>query len=293
MITLFAVPKPFIGHIDTIQRNALRSWTLLNPKCEIILFGDEQGTAEIATELCVRHISEVQCNEYNTPLISDIFEVAQKQARHNIVCYVNADLILMRDFMHAVAKVLRRNKRFLLVGQRWNLDITEPIDFESDWENGLIARLTHEAQLEPPNGIDFFVFQRGTFEKILPFVVGRPCWDNWLIYRARELRINVIDATGVLSVIHQNHDYSHVPEGTGKAWHGPEADYNQELLGSRDRLFTILDATHLLTPSGLIPALGFTHLRRRCEQLPALLPVIKPIIQRIGKLKKQLSRSNG
>jgi hypothetical protein len=293
MITLFTAPKPFIGNIDIIQRNALRSWTLLDPECEIILFGDEQGTAEIAPELGMRQISEVKCNEYGTPLISDIFEVAQKQARHNIICYVNADLILMGDFMNAVTRVVRRKKRFLMVGQRWNLDITEPIDFESDWEKSLIARLTHSGQLESPNGIDFFVFRRGMFEEVLPFVVGRPCWDNWLIYRARELRIPVIDLTGVLSVIHQNHDYSHVPKGTGKAWHGPEADYNRELLGSWDRLFTILDATHLLTSSGLIPALGFAHLRRRCQQLPALFPVIKPIIQRIGKLRKQLSRSNG
>ena len=62
MIALFTVPKPFIGHIDTIQRNAMLSWTLLRPECEILLFGDEVGTAEVGNELCLRHMAEVECN---------------------------------------------------------------------------------------------------------------------------------------------------------------------------------------------------------------------------------------
>ncbi len=31
MITIFAIPKPFKGHIDVIQRNAIQSWTKLSP----------------------------------------------------------------------------------------------------------------------------------------------------------------------------------------------------------------------------------------------------------------------
>lgn len=31
MITLFTTAKPFRGHDGIIQRNALRSWTLLRP----------------------------------------------------------------------------------------------------------------------------------------------------------------------------------------------------------------------------------------------------------------------
>ena len=50
MLTIFAVPKPFRGHIGVIQRNAIRSWTLLRPACDIILMGNEEGIAEIAAE---------------------------------------------------------------------------------------------------------------------------------------------------------------------------------------------------------------------------------------------------
>ncbi len=59
MITIFTIPKPFKGHISVIQKNAIKSWTLLEPSCEIILFGDEEGAEEIAQELSLRHIKNI------------------------------------------------------------------------------------------------------------------------------------------------------------------------------------------------------------------------------------------
>jgi hypothetical protein len=41
MLTLFTTAKPFEGHSGVIQRNALKSWKLLHPDIEIILFGDD------------------------------------------------------------------------------------------------------------------------------------------------------------------------------------------------------------------------------------------------------------
>jgi hypothetical protein len=73
MIALFTIPKPFRGHVAVIQRNAIQSWLQLKPACEIILFGDEEGTAEIAGEMAVRHVPEIKRNEYGTPLVNDIF----------------------------------------------------------------------------------------------------------------------------------------------------------------------------------------------------------------------------
>jgi len=47
MITMFSTPKALIGHIDMIQRNAIRSWQRLDPDIEIILVGDDSGAAEV------------------------------------------------------------------------------------------------------------------------------------------------------------------------------------------------------------------------------------------------------
>ena len=46
MLTLFTVPQPFRGEFSVIQRNAIRSWAKLDPACELILLGDEEGTRD-------------------------------------------------------------------------------------------------------------------------------------------------------------------------------------------------------------------------------------------------------
>ena len=70
MLTVFAVPKPFAGHIGVIQRNAVRSWRALHPECQILLCGDEAGSAEAAFELGVERLLDVDTNDFGTPLLS-------------------------------------------------------------------------------------------------------------------------------------------------------------------------------------------------------------------------------
>src|SRR6266705_5770550 len=94
MLTLFAIPKAFTGHTGIIQRNAIRSWTLLRPKCEIILLGDDEGTSHVAKEFGVEHIAEIARNEFGTPLLNDMFASAERRASHKLLCFVNADIIL-------------------------------------------------------------------------------------------------------------------------------------------------------------------------------------------------------
>ncbi len=264
MLTIFTIPKPFRGHFAVIQRNAVRSWTLLRPAGEIILFGNDEGTAEVAAEFGIRHVPDVARNEYGTPLVSDLFEQAQRLATHDLLCYVNADIILMSDFPAAVQRIPFR--RFLMAGRRWDVDLTRPWDFESpDWEVRLRDYVYRYGCLHAPAGIDYFVFPRGLWEKIPPFAIGRTIWDNWLIYGARACGAAVVDATRATMVIHQNHDYTHVPEGANRVWQGPEAHYNLTLAGGYDHAFTLDDATWLLTSRWLLPALQWKHLRRRWE----------------------------
>src|SRR5260221_7795555 len=105
MLTLFSTPKPFAGHNDIIQRNALQSWKQLHPDLEVILLGDDAGTSEVCRELGLRHVPEVERTAEGTKLIRSIFGSAQQLARHKIVCYSNCDIILGRDFLQAFQQV--------------------------------------------------------------------------------------------------------------------------------------------------------------------------------------------
>jgi len=271
MLTIFSTPKAFRGYIGAIQTNAIRSWVFLRPKCEVILFGNDEGTAEIASELGIHHIPEVECNEYGTPLISAMFNIAQDIASHQVMCYVNADIILISDSLPAVQRV--HKYPFLMVGQRWDLELKESVNFnEAQWEAQLKTNLAEHGKLHSKSGIDYFVFSRGLYRDIPPFAVGRPGWDNWMIYRARSLKVPVIDATKVITAIHQNHDYSHHPEGKAGVWKGPERKRNLELMGGITHAFSLEYATFLLSPKGLRPALTMRHLYFRMRAIPMLYP---------------------
>ena len=280
MITIFTTTKPFQGEIEIIQRNALLSWKKLIPQCEIVLFDNEQGSAEIAKELGIIHLPEVKKNEYGTPLISDIFERAQKIGKNKVLAYVNADIILMKDFLAAISKI--NLEKFLMVGRRWDLDIKERINFQNpNWEEEIKEKAKKEGILHGPAAIDYFVFPKGILKEIPFFALGRTAWDNWLLYNAWISDIPLIDATQVIKIIHQNHK-AHTPQKHGSdVWKGPEAKINQKLAGGLSHAFTIRDASKILTSGGLkTPRLNlyriFSFPFRYYEKIPLLKPILFP-----------------
>ena len=273
MLTLFAVPKHFKGHFNIIQRNAIQSWMRLKSSCEVILFGDDEGTAEVADEYGARHCPEIARNEFGTPLLNDIFEKAQRLSSNKLLCFINSDIILLSDFPKALRNLPFRH--ILVAGQRWDMQIDQPLDFnDAAWETKLRDRLGKNAVLHTPDGIDYFVFSHGLWGKIPPFAIGRPAYDNWLIYRARARRAAVIDATPVITAIHQNHDYSHAPNGWQTVWEGPESIQNKELAGGSKKFFTLLDANWQLTPNGFIRPQTPSHLQRQEATWPTLHPLL-------------------
>jgi hypothetical protein len=257
MLTIFSIPKPFKGHIGTIQRNAIRSWALLDPPPEIILFGSEEGTAQFAHELGVRHAPEIAANEYGTPLLNDMFRQAEAMAGGDAMCYINADILVMSDFPRALAHVTEKLKSFLAISERINLDVTEAIKFGAGWEADIKERSKKGGIPVGYTGIDIFVFPKGTYPSVPDFGIGRLWFDQWLIKAARENGTPVVDLTRVAPVIHQNHDYSHVAGGVEWVWKGKEAEYNLRLYGAAPHSYTFLDVTHELTPGGAIRRVRF------------------------------------
>jgi len=235
-----------------IQRNALRSWSMLRPRCQILLFGDEIGTADIAREFDVIYAKEVVKNDFGTPLLNDLFNKAQQLAEHETMCYVNSDIILLNKFSTAVHRVRQSFKNFLAVGQCWNLDLKNLVNFErSDWDESLRRQVKREGRARGPWGIDYFVFPRGFYKQIPPFAIGRAYFDNWLIWQAIAQKAHVVDLTLSATVIHQNHNYAHVEGGQQWVYRGAEAIHNTNLGGGISRRYCILDASHYLGPSGL------------------------------------------
>jgi len=195
MITFFTIPRPFVGEFDELQCAAIRSWLGAAPGCEIILMGDEPGVrpgiGEVATELGLRHIPDLECNEYGTPLVGSAFAVADQVARFDVLCEISADIIMGGE-IPLVLEAIKSVERPLVIGRRWDVDRGAP----------------RTARLHPPCGIDYFLYRRGTLGEIPPFAVGRMAYDNWIVWSAAERwGMTVIDATDTITAVHVNHGY--------------------------------------------------------------------------------------
>jgi hypothetical protein len=278
LITLFSAPKPFTNpHIAMIQRNAIHSWTLL-PDVEVILLGEEEGLADAAKELGVKHLPNVKRNDNGTPLISSMFQLARENSNGELLCIINADMILMYDFVEVTlesSSLLLGNRqqavglqKFVLLSQRWDYDITSSIDFTAGWESGLRESVRKQNQLHRPAGSDFFLFPKSCYEDIPDFIIGRAGWDNWMVYKARSEKWSVIDCTPSVMIVHQNHDYSHLPGGKSHYEH-PDTNKNIRLAGGQANIrYTILDSTHQLADGKLTrPKITYLRFMRGVELL--------------------------
>ncbi|MBN1264755.1 MAG: hypothetical protein JXA25_04630 [Anaerolineales bacterium] len=249
MLTIFSAPKPFEGPIGVIQYNALRSWAALDG-VEVFVIGDEAGIAEAAAEVGVRYFPDVERNEYGTPLLSSIFATAHQHSTQPLMVYVNADIILFKNLLPAVVRAQEKFERFLLIGRRWDLDVTEQLEFSGDWESALRQRISQAGILHKPAGSDYFVYPRTMYTTIPPFALGRAGWDNWMIYACRHSGAPVIDATQTVTIVHQNHDYAHLPDGKPH-YRLPESYENVRMGGGHLTVFKLRDANWELTPDFL------------------------------------------
>lgn len=251
MLTIFTVPKPFRGHVGEIQRNAIESWCALRPDVQVVLVGDEEGVEKAAQDAGVEHVGGLARNDRGTPRVDSAFECAAPVARWPLWCLVNADIVLLEDFPRAIERIASAFNEFLLVGESRDLDIEAGTGLsDAAVRSQLRKRALDCGRLRGYAALDFFVFPKRLFDPVPPFFIGRACFDNWLVWRARELRCPVVDVTHSVVAVHQSHDYSHVPGGLEEAYYGEEARYNEQLAGGREHIYSLHDATHRLYLNG-------------------------------------------
>lgn len=213
MITIFSNPRPFEGLFNLIQRNAIKSWINLYPDCEIILFEDENKTTlRVAAELDprIKVIENVECNEFGTALMSDVFKKIRAEAKGDIICQVNTDIILLRDFINSIEDIreVMGDKNFFMSGRRWDMDVKDELNAEdADFEKHIRKLIKEKGSLHGYCGMDYWIFPRKYNLNMPPMVIGRPGIDSWIVYKTRALKYPVIDSTASITALHQNHNY--------------------------------------------------------------------------------------
>jgi hypothetical protein len=254
VITFFTIPKAFEGRTARIQENALGSWRRLWPDAELILFGDDRGVGEAAHALGARHVASLARTESGTPRLDGAFADAQRLALHSLLCFANADIVLLDDFRDAVERLAAVDPPLLAVGESWDVEIAAALDFDGSWQDQVRAAGT--GRRRGAGALDYFVFSRTLYDELPPFAVGRVGFDNWLVWRAGSGGARVVDLTPSVHAVHQSHDYAHVRGGRmATRLTSEEGRRNIELAGAKSHLHTRFDATHVLGRRRLYPNL--------------------------------------
>ncbi|MGB8212829.1 MAG: hypothetical protein WCE68_04640 [Anaerolineales bacterium] len=266
-LTIFTASKPFTNpHINIIQRNAIQSWMHLED-VEVILIGDEPGIPDVAKEFGVRLVPEAERDEKGVPLVNSVMKIGHDYSTSPLLCYANADMLLMSDLVRAARRISEQAGNFLVVGQRWNLEQNEPLDFSNDWETRLRLDVAQRGKFYSPWGIDYFVFPRHLYTDVPDFTIGRASWDNWMVYHARATFGLAIDASREILAVHQNHDYSHLPGN--KPHYGLDASIsNLGKAGGRKHMYNILDTNRELVRGRIRrPQVRLVRILRQLEHI--------------------------
>ena len=255
--------------------------------------GDEPGLAQAAQDLGVTHVSDIPRSASGAPLMDAMFRLARKISPSQLYCIVNADIILFPQFVETARQVVAQKEEFVILGQRWDLDITTALEFSPGWPESLKSWAQDQGSLHRPVGSDYFLFPASCYSHLPAFVIGRAGWDNWMIYKARKSGFPAIDATQDVMIIHQNHDYAHLPGGKPHYKH-PETDENVRLAGGRAMTrFTLLDTDYRLE-HGIIRHQSMTPVRlwRRIEAWPLLALGSTRLSNLLWRIRKIFSSSN-
>ena len=182
---------------------------------------------------------------------------------NSILTFINADIILPGNFFDEVMTVSKYFNKFLMVGHRWDMDVDDIIEFENDnAKNNFWERVKINSEKHACSGIDYFVYKRNQWKKLPDFIIGRPGFDNWLIWKARRRLFPVIDSTESIQAIHQNHPVNQFYE--------IEGDKNKKL--HNGKTLNILDSTYILSKSKVVRKKGQDFIIRNLHRLPSIFP---------------------
>lgn len=266
-----------------MQLAAFRSWKKHFPKARILLFGQEQGTQKVCSDLGLESAGPVRVEKQSgAALVSDMFQKVSKRTR-DLLCFVNSDIFLGKGGSQVVSILENTTGPFLASGRRYCLSPFQP--GSADKEESLEAEWSQNPRWGHKSALDYFIFRGIDFTEMPDFTIGHCAWDNWMMWHARKKNIKVLDLSLVLRAYHFDHDYAYSRGNSSLVERAGELEArNLELLGNEARRFHIGHSTHFLQRNKIRKRKGLAVWKRRLDNFRLNHPKagkVVSILQRI------------
>ena len=186
-------------------------------------------------------------NQFETPTVSGIWgQAIEIFPDANLYGYINADIILLGDWVSVVLAASKVFENFVIIGKRTqaqlsyfeenllkgsnHLDLGHPLHspnkntiraLASEYRSGL-----KDISRNPPDNIDYFFFSKNAWDiyNLKPLAWGRAFCDNYLLrkFLNKNKAPILIDASDAFGALHFMHTYTHLPKD---AMHGKPIEH--------------------------------------------------------------------
>ncbi|KAK2154772.1 hypothetical protein LSH36_258g05079 [Paralvinella palmiformis] len=211
LLTLFTTMKNTDSR-STIHGNTLLNWASLIPDITPVLFVENNTNMQWIgqAERSGWHIRNVSMWNQGIPILKYMFLDVLKDYSSPFYGYANADILFDRTLianLKAFTSYENYSSKLFIIGKRWNLNVSD-----SDFQLIDASNLTKLSELGRKNGSqfttnaqDYFIATRSGFpwHQIPDFVVGRAGYDNWLVVKAQDWNLTVVDSSYTIMAIHQ------------------------------------------------------------------------------------------
>ncbi|KAL4237823.1 hypothetical protein ACF0H5_002535 [Mactra antiquata] len=235
LITTFADHLHADGEKIIVHNNTLVNWAKFRPFVKLVLFSNDTFWIKIAKSHGWDVIPVADGNDgKKPPVLKEMMQSAMNLHKTQWYGYINADILLTSDLISNIVSLSKKydvsKTRILFTGRRTNVNNFTTIDPTSD--KSIRYHANRFGSLYTEDAEDFFITTK-TFpwDKILPVVIGRPGYDNWLVGESRcKLNTTVIDVTETFLALHQ----TTLKGGNSEGHFHEGGDYNIKLLKKND-----------------------------------------------------------
>lgn len=223
---------------QTIQNNTLKNWgkfTSFGMQPVFFTFEATRDYEETARN-CGFDIYEIsRVNWHGTPFLDRMVATIMNFSLYNnsvFYGFCNGDILFDESLPRTLSVIIKKISKLpappiLVIGQRTNYkmarDWTEP---ETGFEH--VEEFRKNGTLFRTDAIDYFFFTRDFPTHLFKdLVIGRRGYDNYIVGKALQMQVTVVDATKTLTALHQQSQNE-----TQFAGHAnPDGEHNVKTIG--------------------------------------------------------------
>ncbi|KAK3085732.1 hypothetical protein FSP39_007925 [Pinctada imbricata] len=229
ILTLFTTwasdPEKYECHNNTVL-----NWMSFYPIIQPVIFTTEKNLTKEVTNKGWLALPVRKAGRLNKlPVLRTMFSDVKKIVKSKFYSYSNSDILFTGNLIHTLFTIMTYNFTskdvILIIGQRTNIfNVTK--QEASAWETiRTVAQSRGKIYLSW--AIDYFISSDNyPWDRIPDVVVGRPAFDNWIVWYTKKKNYTTIDATATLLAVHQT-----TKAGNLEGHHHPDRLYNRKVIG--------------------------------------------------------------